>query len=72
MNDIKKDIFEKTELVSKLEKRNELLESDLKELNVLKTKNVELEGTVKALESQSKLLETTLNAINTTISLSQM
>lgn len=68
MNDTKKDIFEKVELVSQLEKRNELLSNELKEFNALKAKNVELEGTIKALESQSKLLETTLNTINTTIS----
>lgn len=68
MQDIKKDIFGKTELIAQLEKRNELLENNLKELNVLKAKNVELEGTVKALESQSRLLETTLNTINATIS----
>ena len=68
MCDTKKEVAEKTELVAQLEKRNQLLENDLKELNVLKVKNIELEGTVKVLESQSKLLENTLNVINNTVS----
>ena len=39
MNDIKKAIFEKAELVAQLEKRNELLENDLKEKSTLKANN---------------------------------
>lgn len=68
IQDVKKELFEKVELVAQLERRNEILEKDLQELNTLKTKNMELEGSVKALEGQSKILETTLNTVNMTIS----
>lgn len=63
MHNIKKEVAEKTELVTQLEKRNQLLKTELEELSTLKIRNIELEGTVKVLEAQSKLLENTLSAI---------
>lgn len=67
MNDVKKEIFEKTEEITQLEKRNQTLENDLKEFNTLKIRNIELEGTVNALKAQNTALNATLNTINSTI-----
>lgn len=62
-----KELISLKEQVLELKASNELLKKESGDVKAIKIRNVELEGTVKALESQKSIIETTLTTINSTM-----